>query len=229
MSVPDEPAPDADRLATSWRADGHLARALVGARHPQAARRSSSRRAARSPAPTPAASTSSRGRGSRPRAARSGCASWCRRTTRCQIDFREFTLPVDEQVDRRARRCCRGSPSTSPISTARRARQEPVGLPARPAASTRRPATSARSMLTVPMIQPAGRGHRRHPAHQQASATPRRACSSADDFDDEVMPFDERAEELALALAVAGRHLARERAPLRGDPARCSTASSTRR
>ena len=95
-------ARDAERGRTAERYRYELgelivdrARHLVGARHRQAARAHPREARATSPAPTPARSTSSRGRRSNPR----------ERTLRfmvsqndsVDIDFREFTLPVDDK------------------------------------------------------------------------------------------------------------------------------------
>ena len=83
----------------------------------------------------------------------------------------------------------------------------------------------ARSMLTVPMLSAMGEvigvvqliNKRRDPG---PPARDRRARS---------IPFDQRSEELALALGGDGGHRARERHALRRDPRACSTASSTPR
>ena len=62
----------------------------------------------------------------------------------------------------------------------------------------------ARSMLTVPMLSAMGEVIGVDPADQQ-EARRRAARCAGGDFDGEVIPFDQRAEELALAPGGAGR------------------------
>ena len=58
------------------------------------------------------------------------------------------------------------------------------------------------------------------------SASPRRACARPDDFDERGDAVRRAVRGAGAGAGVAGRHLARERHPVRGDPAACSMASS---
>ena len=110
------------------------------------------------------------------------------------VDFKEFTLPIDDTslVGRAVRT---GQPINVPdvgqaavaAGTTARSFDEKIGY-------------CARSMLTVPMLSAEGEvigviqliNKKRRPSQ---------VLSTAADFEEGVIPFDERAEEMALALA----------------------------
>ena len=145
------------------RADRDLARHLVGARHRQAARPHPREERATSPAPTPARSTSSRG--SRSIRASATLRFMVSQNDSVKIDFSRVHASRRREVDRRARR------DLAPAD------QHPRSVSARAADRIR--GASARQEFDRDRLpdaldahgadgQPARRGHRRHPAHQQA-------------------------------------------------------------
>ena len=150
------------------------------------------RRAATSPAPTPAASTWSRA--TRTRAAR--CASSSRRTTRRLRVARVHDAGL-AQLDRR-----RGGARAPADQHRRRVRARPTTCRT---ASTRsfdeRIGYRTMSMLAVPMISARGRGDRRDPADQQEARPATRELSAAEDFDAEVVAVRRAQRGAARALA----------------------------
>ena len=148
-------------------------------------------KAATSPAPTRARCTSSRG--SRSTRASAPCASWSRRTTRSRSTSREHTFPVDDktivgQVDHLAR-----SSSTSPDLAAREGTTGGFDCVVG--------GYQTRSMLTVPMINQRDEviGVIQLINRRKEAAPPR--LKAPIDFDEQVVPFDKRSEELTTTLA----------------------------
>jgi HD-GYP domain-containing protein (c-di-GMP phosphodiesterase class II) len=112
------------------------------------------------------------------------------------VDFKEFTLPVDD-TSLAGRAALAGRPINVPDVEQAKAT---AGNPAHNRSFDDKIGYRARSMLTVPMLSAEGEvigviqliNKKRRPS--QVLATPA-------DFEEGVVPFDERAEEMALALA----------------------------
>ena len=192
------------------RARGHRARDDDRARRRTSSSASSSRRAASSPAPTRGASTSSKGK-SRQRAA-----------------------PLQAHAERLASRSTRAS-SSMPISNRSMAGSAAIEkktiniadvyeLP--PSSTfTLRPELRRAESGTAPNRCWRSRSSRSEGTSSASSSsstrrrTPTRSSSRRPTSQEQVVPFDERSEELLGLRGGAGRRLARERAPLRRDPA----------
>ena len=69
------------------------------------------------------------------------------------------------------------------------------------ARSTTRSATAPKAMLCDAARLARGRGHRRHPAHQQEARPKKKLLYSKEDVSEQVVAFDERSEELLGTLA----------------------------
>ena len=112
------------------------------------------------------------------------------------VDFKEFTLPVDD-TSLAGRAVLAGRPINVPDVEQAKAT---AGNPAHNRSFDDKIGYRARSMLTVPMLSAESEvigviqliNKKRRPS--QVLATPA-------DFEEGVVPFDERAEEMALALA----------------------------
>ena len=162
-----------------------------------------------------------RGRGRRHRTSRRiSCASSFARTTRVAFDSREFTMPISprsmagyvalEQEDAPHRRRLRHA--------ARLARSASIARSTRRSATARRACSARRS----------SRARARSSASSSSStrsATPSKSCSCPKTSSEQVIAVRRAQRGAAWHARRAGRHRARERDPVRRDPAASSRAS----
>ena len=151
--------------------------------------------------------------GGRGRRQRDASASSSRRTTRSPSTRASSRCRCSTARSPGARRS-RRSRSTSPTSTTC-----PPGSPfaLRPQLRRADRVPRRKSMLVAPLISPARRGHRRHPAHQQ-EARPGQEAPHAGRRRRAGRPVRRAQRGAPRDARRAGRRLARERAPLRRDP-----------
>ena len=113
------------------------------------------------------------------------------------FDSREFLMPLNS-------RSIAGSAAEGKKRDQHRRRLRPATWRRRSAstdASTSAPATAPSRCWWLPLIIAARRGHRRHPAHQQEARLETRSSTRRPTSSAQVVPFDERSEELLGMLA----------------------------